>query len=466
MTHPVPKNLKELIQCVKDNVGQTDIIGIIRKYKFWPALQVKKFFANPNLLLLHNTYKRTDVAHFQELYDECRSVVIDLAATEENNVVVTFAHSIPVRYTDTEYLKIASETDKIELTYEGTVVTIYNYDNNWYFGTTSCPSVDSSRFFHPTKSHGEMFNEALAKIMNDDVPVTKEDSINLRNKFTKYLDESNAYSFILVHHENKHIMDYTSIFGDKYAKIIHLNTLDRKTLVHKDNIIDIFTSDQESKAFANAEEAIKYLHDNSSIAYGLAITSDSGKKYKVSINSIVEREENDLGNPNVWQNMLWVYIKNRPNYKITDYQQEYTKDLEIPKTYRGRELAPTYLIHTVICTMRDILFKLYNLTTTYDVSTKRYQINKDADSIYPSILRFHLSQLRNIQITKHNFAELTDKAVYQYICHNQSLKNLRLLIKYFGETCDPAKLAGKGVPYGLPMHIAECFTILDKLLSQ
>lgn len=469
MTQPVPKNLRELIKCVKENVGQTDIIGIIRKFKFWPALQVKKFYANPNLLLLHNTYKRTDVAHFQELYDECRSVVIDLAAEADKNIVVTYAQSIPIRMTDTEYEKSIDPNDKFELTYEGTVVTVYNYDDNWYFGTTSCPSIDSSRFFHPTKSHGIMFNEALAKLLNDDVPVSKNDSIALRNKFTSYLDKNKAYAFILVHHENKHIMDYSDIFGENYSVLIHMSTIDRITLQQDHNSDDInkllINNDKYILKFSSPNEAIHYIRNNSN-AYAIIGTTSSGKKLKISIDAIVEREENDLGNPNVWQNMLWVYIKNRPNYKITDYQEEYVKDLEIPKTYRGRELAPTYLIHTVICTMRDILFKIYNLTTTYDVEKKRYTINKDADSIYPSVIRFHLAQLRNIQITKHNFAPLTEKTVYQYICHNQSLKNLRLLIKYFGETCDPVKLAGKGVPYGLPMHIAECFTILDKLLTQ
>lgn len=463
-TQSVPKNLKQLIDCVKDNAGNLDIFGVIKKYKFWPALQVKKLYNNPNIVLLHNTYKRTDVAHFQELYDQCRSVVIDLAAENDKNIVVTYSQSIPIRYTDTEYIKISTDQDTFELTYEGTVITVYNYDDKWYFGTTSCPSVDSSRFFHPTKTHGQMFNEAIAKVTNSDLPVSKEDGIEIRNKFTSFLDKTKAYAFILVHHENKHIIDYSSVLGENYATLVHLSTIDRVTLSPiVDNDIKKVVYSQDVK-FANISDAMNYLRTNAT-AYAIMVSTPDNKKYKVSLDSIVEREENDLGNPNVWQNMLWVYIKNRPNYKITDYQEQYAKDLEIPKTVRGRELAPTYLIHTVICTMRDILLKLYNLTTTYDVETHRYQLNKDADSIYPSIIRFHLAQLRNIQITKHKFAPLTDKAVYQYICHNQSLKNLRLLIKYFGEACDPAKLAGKGIPYSLPTHIAECFTILDKLLS-
>ena len=456
ITQSVPKNLSQLIDCVKENAGTTDIVGIIRKYKFWPALQVKKLYANPNIVLLHNTYKRTDVAYFQELYDQCRSVVIDLSADNNKHIVVSYSQCIPIRFTDTEYLKIANPNDKYEIGYEGTVITVYNYDDIWYFGTTSCPSVDSSRFFHPTKSHGQMMNEALAKMSGSELPTNKKDGNDLRIKFTNDLDKNKAYSFILVHHENKHIMDYTPVLGENYMTLIRLNTIDRTTL----QIID---EDKES-TFSNASDAINHLRNNNT-AYAIIVNTHDGKILKVSLDGIVEREENDLGNPNVWQNMLWVYIKNRPNYKITDYQAEYAKDLVIPKTVRDRELAPTYLIHTVICTMRDILFKLYNLTTTYDLENQRYVLNKDADSIYPSIIRFHLAQLRNIQITKHKFATITDKAVYQYICHNQSLKNLRLLIKYFGETCDPAKLSGKGVPYGLPMHIAECFTILDKLLS-
>ena len=465
MTQPVPKNLKQLIECVKENAGNLDMMGVLRKYRFWPALQIKNFFSNPNLLLLHNTYKRTDVAHFQELYDECRSVVIDLSAPNNNNIVVTYAQSIPVRYSDAQYEAIADENDKLELNFEGTVVTVYSYENQWYFGTSSCPTVNSSRFFHPTKSHGNMFNEALAKMLNVDYNDSKEFETAIRKQLTDVLNPNKAYAFLLIHYENKHIIDYTSKFGENYALIMHLTTRDRITLEELPNDT-IIQNDNHIIKFDNVAAAMAYLREPQNNAYAILATTVSGKKIKISIDAIIEKEENDLGNPNVWHNMLWVYIKNRPNYKITDYQTEYVKDLEIPKTSRGRELAPTYLIHTVICTMRDILFKSYELTTSFDPETKRYTINKDADSIYPSILRFHLTQLRNIQYIRHNKSMIDDKVVYQYICRNNSLKNLRLLIKYFSDTCDPSKLSGKGVPYGLPMHIAECFKILDTLLSK
>lgn len=462
-TSCVPKSLKQLIEYVKTE--KIDMINVLRKFRFWPALQIKNFFSNPNLLLLHNTYKRTDVSHFQELYDECRSVVIDLNAPDDNNIVVTYAQSIPVRYTDSQYEAITNENDTFELNYEGTVVTVYYYENQWYFGTSSCPSVNSSRFFHPTKSHGQMFNEALAKMLSIDYEDTKDFEIIIRKKLTDFLSPEKAYAFLLIHHENKHIMNYTSKFGENYSLIMHLNTRDRITLeeVPNDTIIH---NDNHIIKFESAKEALEYLRTPENNAYAIIATTANGKKLKISLDSIVEKEENDLGNPNVWHNMLWVYIKNRPNYKITDYQNEYIKDLEIPKTSRGRELAPTYLIHTVICTMRDILFKSYELTTTFNIETKRYTVNKDADSIYPSILRFHLTQLRNIQYIKHNKSLIDDKVVYQYICRNNSLKNLRLLIKYFSDTCDPSKLSGKGIPYGLPTHIAECFKILDTLLSK
>merc|ERR1712070_978636 len=53
-----------------------------------------------------------------------------------------------------------------------------------------------------------------------------------------YLKPEYNYFFVLVHHDNKHLVDYSKYFNDdKYKKIIHIMTRDRKT--HKDiNIND------------------------------------------------------------------------------------------------------------------------------------------------------------------------------------------------------------------------------------
>ena len=455
-----PKTLSELVEIVI-NVAETQpnksratvLVDVLRRYRFWPALQVKKFFSEPDLVLLHNTYKREDTAHFQQLYDECRSVVLNMTAPIGENIVVTYASSIPQRLSDVEYEAFQEDTDVVELAYEGTVVTTYHYNNKWYFGTTGCPTIDSSRYHHPTKTHGIMLDEALGQS---------------REEFVERLDPTKAYAFLLIHHDNKHLVDYTKLFdGDaEYAKLVCLSCKDRVTFEECPTTGVIVSSDHLKTAFASPSAALEYLRDEANTpVYGLIVKKPDGQLIKVSATKLIEREEKDLGNSNPWINMLNVYIKNKPTYKITDYQKEFAPELTIPVTSRGRELAPTYLIHTIICNVRDILFNSYVMTTSYNPMTKYYNFNKETDAMYAPILRFHLAQLRQLQVTTHSHTMLTPQAVYNYICHRQTMKNLRLLIGHFAGICNTAIDDRSTMPYGIPHHVAECFCILATHLA-
>lgn len=472
-TTSIPQNLSELIQEVmnapmNDGASRADILlAALRKYHFWPALQMKKFYDRSGLVLLHNTYKRNDVDSFKNLYDECRSVVLDLQAPIGNNVVVTLAHSIPERCNDKQYMAIKNVDDKCELSYEGTVFHTYEHNGRWYFSTTSCPMIDSSKYFHPTKTHGAMLDEILTKYFPNavqpidetektDKQVMREHSRALRDAFCAHLDVKKAYSFLLVHHENRHVMDYTSELGENYGVLFHLATRDRDTLVTEDLSSQPFASIgiKYSTVFDTPEDALTYINNNN--VYGFVVKRPDGM-LKVSVDDIVVKEECDLGNPNKWQNMLWVYMQNKPHYHIDDYIKQYAPNLSYPIDGMGRTLAPTYIIHTVVCTMRDILYGLYLSTTSYYPNVQKFKMNKDIDASLAPILRFHLAQLRHLQVTSHTHGLLTPKAVYHYICHHQTLKNIRVLIHH---------IATSGGAYKMKYRQAECFGILDQLLFE
>lgn len=421
-----------------DTTTRADVLlSVLRKNHYWPALQMKKFFDRSGLVLLHNTYKRTDVSAFQELYDECRSVVLDLDAPEGQNIVVSLAHSIPERLTVEAYKARMQDTDMCEEGHEGTVVYVYNHNGKWYFGTSGCPSVDSSRYFHPTKTHGQMVDEIIGD----------------RDAFTAALDPTKTYAFVLVHRDNSHIMKY------EVDKLIHIGTRDRATMQEDD--VDVAVSRPladlpgvaYTRKFETPEAAVEALGP---ATYCLIVRTADGKMYKVSAESVVQREECDLGNPNKWVNMLHVYRQNNPTYHVTDYIQQYAPDLEIPKNSRGRDMAPTYIIHTVFCTMRDILYGHYVDTTSYDMATVRFRMARDRDAALPPIIRFHLAQLRHIQVTSHAHAYLSPKAVYHYLCFHQTINNLRTLIGFFASN-------GGAV---MTFNQAECFTVLHQMLMQ
>jgi hypothetical protein len=460
------KLLQEVHDASKNGMPRDVALQLILKSRhYWPALQWKKFFDHSGLVLLHNTYKRTDVEAFQDLYNECRSVVLDLNAPLEENIVVSLASAIPERVSDAQYETFMNPNDICEECFEGTVVSVYKHKDDWHFGTSACPTVDSSRYHHPKKSHGDMFDDALANLFplitkdKELYPTKKDFRAALRSEFVKHLNPEKAYAFLLVHHENGHIMKYTQL-GLDYATLFHISSRERATLAP--DVEDIHVTQplahlgvRYAQRFADPSAALKWVRDTTSV-FGFIARRENGVMYKVSMSKVIVSEEQNLGNPNPWMNMLWVYMSNKPHYKINDYIAQYAPEFKIPKDVKGNDMAPVYIIHTVICTMRDILYECYCRTTKYYTAHERYKMDKDIDAQLSPIMRFHLAQLRHIQTSTHKHAYLTPFAIYHYLCHHQTMKNMRILIHYF---------ATQNV-FQMNSRTAEAFSHLDAALSE
>jgi len=427
-----------------DYASMTDCLNAyIRKRKYWPMVQTKKYFGKNNLVLLHNTYIRTDVEHFQALYDEVRSVVLDLDAPEGENIIVSLADKTPERLTPDQYLPIAKPSDRIHECFEGTMVYVYHYKDQWYFSTTTCPTVNSSKYFHPTKTHGIMLDEALSSLFPD--------ATRPREQFVTHLNPDYSYGFLIVHHENKHVMDYTDFLGENYKTLYHLFTRYKKTSESTTQDLS-FLGIQNPQVFSTPDEAIEELV--SKPLYGIIVRTEEGNVYRVSTDEILTAEKENMGNSNPWMNMLNVYMQQNPKFKINDYLAKYqpNKDFTL-YSVNGQPFAPVYIIHTAIMTLRDILFQAYDYTTTYDPVSKKYHLYKEFDEQYPAIIRFHLAQLRHLQITKHRHAPLSQLFVYHYLCLHQTMKNIRMLIQHIANE-----------KYILSSRTIECFNLLNQEL--
>jgi len=415
-------NVFKMLETVSNEKGDVPFTIYLKNYlkskKYYPMLQMKKVFNTRSLILLHNTYKRSDVEHFKELYEETRSVIIDVNRPIGENIVVSLADKIPESMTFEEYLTKADDTDRIMKAYEGTMIYVYNHEDRWFFGTSTIPDIDYSRYFHPTKTHGQMFDEAIAAY------ATRED-------FVKFLSPNETYGFLLVHYQNNNVMNYTEEFGENYAELFHIFSRDKeskgKTVDYTDMLLDIPV--KYSQAFSREECDV----ENPKI-YGFIVRTEKGDTYKVCRNEIFDKENRNRGNSNIWVNMIDVYMKGVPHYKVVDYINEYipyAKDTLVMTDEMGRTYEPTYIIHEVMRNIGETLYRLYRTTTYYNKYTGRYTIMKDIDATLAPIVRFHLSQLRSIQITSHKEAPITPRTVRDYVCHNQTMKNIRLLISYF-----------------------------------
>lgn len=474
----IPENLSQLVEETyneyKNNNGEiihaNCLLNILKKYHLWPRMQIKKFKGRADIVLLHNTYKRNDIVSFKNLYDQCRSVVLDFSLYRNNNVVVTYANSIPDRTSYETYINNNYDSqDRLYEAYDGTMITVYNYKDEWHFGTTSCPDANNSRFSHPTKKHGNMLDEILFEYYKDqftaeEIAGEKPSVISnkLRQLFTSNLDVNMAYEFILVHHENHHIIDYTPILGLNYKILIHVNTKMRDTLAESDINSSAIPSLMQlgvkyPKQFANIEEAYYYLNSTAT-CYGIIVkklVDSQVKLYKISTEKINFREETDPCNPNVWINILTVYMKNNAEYRINDYINYYASNIELPVDNNGQVIDPTYLVHTTISTIKDALYNLFVATTTYYPKYKRFKMNKELDKQYPPIIQYHLAQLRNQQVTLYTEKLLTRSNVYYYLCQCNNVKNIKTLIQFFASNSLNE----------MQSRTAMCFTILNSLLS-
>jgi hypothetical protein len=446
------------------------LIMVLKKYHLWPNIKVKKFKNLSDIVLLHNNYKMGEIYEYRELYEQCRSIVLDFTQSFNNNIVVTYANSIPIRCDQTKYVtELYSDTDKCYEAYDGTMITVYNHNGEWYFGTSSCPDANSSKFSHPTKTHGNMFDEILYKIYSNQL-MPDENNLNyadmsklLRSKFVAYLDPNLAYEFIIVHHENIHIIDYTNFLGENYKELVHVNTKNRNTLVEED-VFMTRVKDFEAiginypKEFSNINEATGYINSNP-YSYGLIIkkkTADNTiKLYKVSTDIINHREETDPCHPNTWMNILGVYMKNKHNYTVKDYISTYVPNLILPLDNNNRHIDPTYLVHTIISTIKDSLYSYYLSTTTYYPKYGRYKMNKDLDKQFPPIIQYHLAQLRNLQVSTYKDKMITSANIYYYLCQCNDAKNIKTLIQFFAS--NPIN--------EMNPRTSMCFAIMNSLIS-
>lgn len=400
---------------------QKILLDILQKNGYWPTLQFKKFLDNSGLVLIYNSQKMNEYASTPTpaIYKECRSVVLDLLAERAQDAVVSTMYAEnPVRVSDTTYESLSLPEDVLEEGYEGTTVHVYCYKDQWYYSTTGCPSIDTSRYFHPTKTHGEMFDECLGG--------------KTREEFASHLDKDKRYMFVIIHHENRHVIDYSNLLGDRYAKLVHIQTHGK----------DLVSESLEEKPLAELgvlyparfdtlEKGLTWLRSNST-SYALIAKSRDGSLQKVCREEVIFHETTDLGNSNPWHNMLWIYLQNRQDFTVANYAKKHN----IPAVEKGTDelLSPTFVIHSAIASITSHLFRAYCNTTRYNASTR--ELSFRGDKALAPILRFHMVQLREIQRTAHSDRYLSHKSISHYLRFHQTMKNIRLLIRYFAENPD------------------------------
>lgn len=163
-----------------------------------------KVCENTNRALLYTDFS-FDINKLKDLEKECRSVVID----RETLKIICYTYT-EYYYNDQAYDELQNKTiTDIFESIEGTLLSFYYYNDNWLISTRKLLDIHIKYYFNK-KSYFEL----LSEICNF-------------GDICSLLDKTKKYYFVLVHNENKHIIDYSTKYNDtNYKMLYHVLTRD------------------------------------------------------------------------------------------------------------------------------------------------------------------------------------------------------------------------------------------------
>jgi hypothetical protein len=343
-----------------------------------------------NLVLIYNKF---DDHHMSELKRECRSLILD------KNTLEIKAYSCETPHLVQNKDLLLKENNIINMCYEGTLLSIFNHNNKWYVSTRRCLNSSNSIFNtgeNVLKSHYQMFEEVLLKT-----------EYNNFENFSKCLDSTKSYYFVLIHHENKHIIDYSYKFDFNYCKLclisirdnnmFELDIYDKSLSFVCDNIFlpERFDSIDE---FIRINELNKYdgnVKDEGIIIKVLIPETNKYSLYKLQTDSY--KLQIVIGNDkNMYKGLIHLYQNN----KITEYflqnpNSNFIKIVNPLNTYES--FYSTGIIDSIFKVFTSEIFELFKLICS--LKTGKCQ-NKELYEILPKEYKNIIYDIRGIYFKK------------------------------------------------------------------
>lgn len=371
-----------------DNLDYNNLVNFF-KINFLNKIFVKKITST--LLLIHNNYNNGDLVD-QELYNECKSIVIDISGKPE---IVSYTHENIQYLLYNEYEKHININDIYEESFEGTLISIFFHNNKWNLTTNRCIDIDRSYFYNKNKTFGNMFDECLREYC---------DSINVRQEFLNSLDIDKCYHFVIVHYENKNLMDYTTRFGPQYKKLIHILTRDKKT--QQDINIRLNCVDYPL-IFDNYESALNELMKNNNIEAIIVKRKDMDTKKmhicKICSENFMIKKNKSPNYPNIWYSYLSIYQKNDNKFRIKDYQE--LKGITEEIIIGTKKVDITGMFFTLFKESSNMIYNLIINFTDFDFANNRFEKKKNDEFMILNnsecnTLKKQISIMQNLIIKK------------------------------------------------------------------
>jgi hypothetical protein len=359
-----------------------------------------KDYVDEGLMLL---YHKFDSPVTNELERECRSLVIDRSTLK----IKSYSCETPrANKEGMEYLIAHStETQIINPCYEGTYLSVFNHNGKWYVSTRRCLDSQES-VFNPVQkqtpmSHYEMFDAIVKKAGYTDF-----------NEFSQKLDSSNSYYFVLIHHYNKHIIDYTNQFGDEYGRICLTTVRDSemRELDIYENKVD-FASYNDSglvfvpaklesfESFSNSNKTIKYNETPESEGVVIRVWNTSMNKYHlIKLQSMNYQFAQVIGTDrNIFKGLVYLY----QNDKLVDYFGQNPNTQNIKKIVNPLNTSESYdTVGTVDAVFKVCTSELFELFKNLWSLKNGQQQNKALYELLPKEYRDIMYSIRGLYFKK------------------------------------------------------------------
>jgi hypothetical protein len=196
---------------IKDIIKLCDSVSKLREILFSHGIKSKEYTQDDLMIIYHNY--STSVS--SDLQRECRSLVLKMSTLE----IVSYSCESPLLNTDGyDYIKSNTEIEIVSQCYEGSCLSIFYHNNKWY--------ISSRKFLNTLDS--DINSEQYNKMYNLFVDVIVSSGYESFDDFTNKLDVNNSYYMVLVHHDNKHIINYNNVFKDEnYKKLVLISIKDK-----------------------------------------------------------------------------------------------------------------------------------------------------------------------------------------------------------------------------------------------
>jgi hypothetical protein len=187
---------------INDYINKFSELDVLRTELYKKNILTKDYVEEGMMLIYHKFEQKNS----SDLERECRSIVLD----RNTKQILSYSCETPVINSEAfEYLLMNQNIDKIiTKCYEGTLLSLF-FKDKWYLSTRRCLNSNDSVWGNEQKSHFSMFLEVLNSSGYENF-----------DSFTEKLNINNCYYFILIHHQNKNIVDYNQEFGNEYKKLV------------------------------------------------------------------------------------------------------------------------------------------------------------------------------------------------------------------------------------------------------